>query len=152
MAKSEEEYNFNESENPLSYTAEPTRSQKDKDFQVRTKRRNILFVLGILMIFWAIYKFMGVLFSQVKQNKPPTSVQQQIVPQKMPVAQPTISPAQLQEISNQKNRLNTLESQVVNIQATLSEVNAKLTDLSTQVGSLAAQVNKPPPLPIIKKR
>jgi intracellular multiplication protein IcmG len=155
MAKSDEEYHFKESETPLSYTAEsPTRPQKDKDFQTRSKRRNILLVLGMLMVFWAIYKFMGLLFSQVKQNKPPTTVQAQIIPQKVPVVQPispVISP-QVQEISSQKNRLNNLESQVVNMQATLSEVNAKLTDLSTQVSNRAGQVSKPPVVHATKKR
>lgn len=151
MAKSDEEYHFIESEAPLSYTEGPNQPRKDKDFQTRTKRRNILFILGMVMVFWALYKFMGLLFSQVKQKKAPVPVKEQVISQKMPVTQvaplapPSIS-AEEQQMANQKTRLNNLESQVVNMQSTLSDMNAKLSDLSAQVGRLAAQANKPAPI------
>jgi intracellular multiplication protein IcmG len=150
MAKSDEEYHFIESETPLSYTEGPNHPQKDKDFQTRVKRRNILFILGMVMVFWALYKFMGLLFSQVKQKKASAPVKEQVISQKMPVTQalpltttPPISTEELQQMANQKTRLNNLESQVVNMQSTLSDMNAKLSDLSAQVSRLGAQANKP---------
>src|SRR5262249_470255 len=146
---------FSEPETPVAYTTEPGRPNKDKDFQTHTRRRNIIFIVGILMVFWAIYKFMGFLFSHIKTPvKPKQAIQQPVQKVQVQPIQPTISKRQLQEFANQKNRLNTLESQVVNLQSTLSDMNTKLSDLSTQVSNLASQVNKPvspPPIAVVKK-
>lgn len=164
MAKSDEEYHFIEPESSLSYTEGPNRPQKDRDFQTRMKRRNILFILGMVMIFWALYKFMGLLFSQVKQKKSHIPPKEQVVPQKMTVVQPItaapsapvlsapVSTEQRQEISSQKTRINNLESQVANMQSTLSDMNAKLSDLSSQVSKLVTQTNKfPSPIMVHRK-
>jgi len=159
--KSDEEYHFSEGETPVSYTTEPKQSVKDKDFQGRKKGRNIILLLAIIMAFWAIYKFMGIFFSQIKQaqHKPAVPVHQPIMatPPKPQPIQPSISQKQLQEISEQKDRLNKLESETINLQTTLADINTKLSDLSTQINNLTSQVNKPPVVEIkkpirIKKR
>lgn len=148
--KSDEEYHFSEPETPVSYTTESSVPKKDKDFQTHARRRNLIFMFAILMVFWAIYKFMGLLFSQVKDTHPKQALQSP-VPKVQPI-QPSVSAGQLEEMANQKGRLNTLESQMVNFQAALSDMNTKLNDLSTQVSRLADQVNKPAPPPMVVRK
>lgn len=161
MADKDEEYHFNETETPSAYTTGPNQPRKDRDFQGRKKSRNVILFIAALMALWSIYKFADIFLTQPKKNpKPAVAVvppkatlsarpPQSIKPQSM---QATLSTQQIKDIADQKARLDTLESNIVNLQTTLSDINTKLNDLSTQVSTLSNQAIKPPPpAPTIKK-
>lgn len=135
MAK-DEEYHFKDAESPVSYTTGPSQLNKDKEDQARLKRRKIISMAFMFLIFWGGYKLITLFFEQLKKNPAPkhaTVPTKTAPPQSIVSSPPSLSNAQIEEISAQKARMDTIESQLINLQSTLAETNDKLNDLSSKM-------------------
>lgn len=145
----EEEYHFSpEGETTNAFTATDTTADAAKTNVVeRLKRKNILIVLGVIVVAFSVYKLFDVLLAtHVTPHEPATPV---VATPAFPTAaqlaptatSATPAPALPQASVVTNSRLSDLESKQAEYQAGLDKLNSQMNEIQSSLTSMDAQLS-----------